>query len=722
MKNLLLSFIYLMLCAPLCTKAQVNVSTSAQLKDAFAEYSKISQYQTAYDNAVAKVNSIQGQLGNTQQLVTVEVYDELTSQCYDVYAEVESASNLSSTTEINNKLKNVKLYLQTVNLKSLSDDAWDAYYDWIDENGYEDDDESIDAFLALEGNEQYAETVSYYNVYPVNPNLLNGATGEQKSAYDVFRTVRNKEFYLFYRTKIGANFTTDKEANNGIGNVNGFLKAIAVVTKLQSDALNNTLTTTVQENPIYVQLSEKLEDANAEMTAAYANLDNANNAAEINIEASFATDAYISKYGGTINGNARTLTLTTNEALIGTLSANGKVNNLCVANAVIARSNDGNYKNCCTVGDNIIGYVGNDGVTYSSLLALAADMNMVYGCDVNDPTSLVPVTQNTKVYKYAYYALTSKNVKKTGYVNSVGGSLVGKPTLNDNEFLILESENTNTAITEKNIIENTSENGYVCNYCYLTDSKEFYAPVAFTATKLDYSRSFSAVWSSLILPFEVNSTVLEKIGVSRVNEFTSYENHVSTFTTIQGGMEAYTPYIILPSSSGKVFSNIEDAVFPKSPSTDLTRLGNNGYFYGNLGPKQEAINHISDGEKYNVYGFNTKNQMVRAIGTSYFSAFRCYLRAIESDGAEAKVRVVLRDENGNMLDGETTAVDAVSTENFTVSGANGVIVVNSDKSQNVLVYTSAGKLVKSAEVAEGETTISVNPGMYIVNGQKVLVK
>ena len=73
MKNLLLSFICLMLCAPLCTKAQVNVSTSEGLKNAFTEYGKIADCQVAYDDASAEVVRIQNQMAGVQPYIMSSV-------------------------------------------------------------------------------------------------------------------------------------------------------------------------------------------------------------------------------------------------------------------------------------------------------------------------------------------------------------------------------------------------------------------------------------------------------------------------------------------------------------------------------------------------------------------------------------------------------------------------------------------------------------------------
>jgi hypothetical protein len=492
---------------------------------------------------------------------------------------------------------------------------------------------------------------------------------------------------------------------------------------LQTTEYNNSVRTVEKPNP-YTELYNQAVEAVSE---AKANLDNANKYKRIIITSAISTDAYIEDFAGDLIGNGYTVSVSNaNSALIGTSA--GTVSGLCVSGAKIATINNGTYSNCVAVYNGITGFVGNSGTTYTSLAKLASVMSDTFGLDMTNTNSLlVPVTQNNKVYEVSYYALSSKNTKQTKYLNVRNGSLVGttKPTLAANEFLIIESENTNTDITEQNVIELASA-GYVCNNCYLTDASEFYSPVKFVAAKLNYTRTFSAdVWSSLVLPFDANTTVLNKIGVSRVNEFGSFDNGNVTFVAASE-IKAYQPYIIKTVSSGAVFANIENAVFEKSPSTDLHNLGSNGYFYGNLSTRQ-TVPVLSNNGVYRVYGFNSKNQMARGSETAYFSTFRCYLLAKESEftssSANSKVRVQFLDKYGDVIDSDaTTDVDIVKSNNISVVGGNNEIIVNSDKEQSVSVYTTNGNLVQVADIAEGENVISVNPGMYIVNGKKVIVK
>lgn len=709
-----------MLCAPLGVKAQVYVSSSDQLKNAFTEYGKISQYEADYSEAQELAAELKTQKNNYDLNPETEyTYNADCNQWKNAYNNIKS--NIGTAT----------LYFVTKASNDLTDEGWDAFDAWFEEHGDEyegyDDDEIIAAFVALSGNADYAEPAATH-VYPVDPKSLLGVSAEPTvlgSAINYSKKCSKLNFVFHYlRYDIAQNVVEDAEEIVGVLSTRTkFGNKVNDLAALQTTEYNNSVRTTAKPNP-YTELYNQAVEAVSE---AKANLDNANRYKKIIITSAISTDAYIEDFAGDLIGNGYTVSVSNaNSALIGTSA--GTVSGLCVSGAKIATTNNGTYSNCVAVYNGITGFVGNSGTTYTSLAKLASVMSGTFGLDMTNTNSLlVPVTQNNKVYEVSYYALSSKNTKQTKYLNVRNGSLVGttKPTLAANEFLIIESENTNTDITEQNVIELASA-GYVCNNCYLTDASEFYSPVKFVAAKLNYTRTFSAdVWSSLVLPFDANTTVLNKIGVSRVNEFGSFDNGNVTFVAASE-IKAYQPYIIKTVSSGAVFANIENAVFEKSPSTDLHNLGSNGYFYGNLSTRQ-TVPVLSNNGVYRVYGFNSKNQMARGSETAYFSTFRCYLLAKESEftssSANSKVRVQFLDKYGDVIDSDaTTDVDIVKSNNISVVGGNNEIIVNSDKEQSVSVYTTNGKLVQVADIAEGENVISVNPGMYIVNGKKVIVK
>ncbi len=70
-----------------------------------------------------------------------------------------------------------------------------------------------------------------------------------------------------------------------------------------------------------------------------------------------------------------------------------------------------------------------------------------------------------------------------------------------------------------------------------------------------------------------------------------------------------------------------------------------------------------------------------------------------------------------------SSVGTLTADGLRVYGTTGAVVVESSKDAMVRVYNTAGSLIRSEQVATGKTKIdSLNRGIYVVNGVKVIVK
>lgn len=78
------------------------------------------------------------------------------------------------------------------------------------------------------------------------------------------------------------------------------------------------------------------------------------------------------------------------------------------------------------------------------------------------------------------------------------------------------------------------------------------------------------------------------------------------------------------------------------------------------------------------------------------------------------------------VNNETSGVESTMAGGVAVAGIDGAIAVVADEAVAVAVYTAAGQLAVSTEVAAGTTELSVAPGFYIVKAgdvvKKVIVK
>ena len=70
-----------------------------------------------------------------------------------------------------------------------------------------------------------------------------------------------------------------------------------------------------------------------------------------------------------------------------------------------------------------------------------------------------------------------------------------------------------------------------------------------------------------------------------------------------------------------------------------------------------------------------------------------------------------------------SSVGTLTADGLRVYGTTGAVVVESSKDALVRIYNTAGSLIRSEQVAAGKTRIdSLNRGIYVVNGVKVIVK
>lgn len=111
---------------------------------------------------------------------------------------------------------------------------------------------------------------------------------------------------------------------------------------------------------------------------------------------------------------------------------------------------------------------------------------------------------------------------------------------------------------------------------------------------------------------------------------------------------------------------------------------------------------------------------------------------LEYDDKLEEPRLYLLDENGNMtgdyyyfdktesllyLDPTSTGINSAVDTSNNIIGGEGVIYITSDKAARLNVVNLGGQTVRTVSVEAGQTaTVSVAPGIYVVDGVKVVVR
>ncbi len=72
---------------------------------------------------------------------------------------------------------------------------------------------------------------------------------------------------------------------------------------------------------------------------------------------------------------------------------------------------------------------------------------------------------------------------------------------------------------------------------------------------------------------------------------------------------------------------------------------------------------------------------------------------------------------------ETSGIEDIYNNNvLTINGGDNVINITSSTSREISIFNTMGIVVKSTNIEAGTTTIDIPAGLYIINGQKVIVK
>ncbi len=273
-----------------------------------------------------------------------------------------------------------------------------------------------------------------------------------------------------------------------------------------------------------------------------------------------------------------------------------------------------------------------------------------------------------------------------------------------------------------------------------TSTGNFYAPQAFTAKKISYTRDFKQEteigvcqgWETISLPFDAQTITHETNG--NIAPFAKGDKEARPFWLYElapnGGFQATatikanTPYIIsMPNSQaysdeyilgGKVTFSASDV---NIEATEQASTKNNSRefvtSFEQIG-KQNGVYALNVGQEYQGY-------RPGSIFTENFvdvKPFEAYLTTAE---AAAKFSSFFNHDDS------TTGIDDIPTKQM--AGLNvwtngSTLYIRSDKARTVQVFSTTGMLVKSVkiEASEIQQITSLPAGIYIVNKKKVAVR
>lgn len=204
-------------------------------------------------------------------------------------------------------------------------------------------------------------------------------------------------------------------------------------------------------------------------------------------------------------------------------------------------------------------------------------------------------------------------------------------------------------------------------------------------SKVSYDRNFTQDQPSTIcLPFALTTEELAKVG--KAYTLSAVSGSKATFTPV-AAIEAYTPYLLIPSASGKLLVEIAATKdIANAPAEAKTSVSGSYSFVGTLQAKKSVKQ-----EGMEIYGFSaTQGKFVHVGADASIKAFRAYISVPTTALSTAASRSIDIDFGG------TTGINEIQ---------------NAHSSSAAATYNVAGKRV-------GKNY----KGVVICNGKKMIQK
>ena len=233
-------------------------------------------------------------------------------------------------------------------------------------------------------------------------------------------------------------------------------------------------------------------------------------------------------------------------------------------------------------------------------------------------------------------------------------------------------------------VQNVTSIDFIGEYQAVNTESSF-AIAASTGSKISYDRNFTQDQPSTIcLPFALTAEELAKVG--KAYTLSAVNGSKATFTPVTA-IEAYKPYLLIPSASGKLLEEIAATKdIANAPTEAKTSVSGSYSFVGTLQAKKSVKK-----EGMEIYGFSaSEGKFVHAGANASINAFRAYISVPSTALSTAASRSIDIDFGG------TTGINEIQ---------------NAHSSSAAATYNVAGKRV-------GKNY----KGVVISNGKKMIQK
>lgn len=485
---------------------------------------------------------------------------------------------------------------------------------------------------------------------------------------------------------------------------------------------------------------QKLTEVTATAQAA-ANLSAREYYQDITLNADVVADAPITvtNFTGSINGNGKIINIDITEGNQTTLFKNfrGSLANAAINGTFAVSTASSVIDNVAVNTGSAWRFYDNEGksTTASSLAEVGFMARALYGVNF-ESKQLVALDDDSRVYNITVYGSPTSSaqsyvqVSGTGFVSENGA--VSVPV---NMFAKSATSDIKSRAGLTNVYYQEGTN-LVCQNVEIQERNNFYCPEDITAVNVTYNRSFNKRMNALCVPFEMSYAYSDKIDQLCTYDRETPEKFWFTVVDKKDVIPANTP-ILMYAELGEgesITLDLTDVDIKKTPANQIIRyeesVAGSGQSFGTF----KSVASGQFGGQFaagRIYGLNGTKFQLAGEGSS-FPAFRMAIASDPSVAAAAQYAprfIALQDEDGNVItekyEESTTGIEGVESDMVSVNVAPGIgeIIINSDADfGQVEVYSLEGRVAARAYVTAGTTHVSVQRGLYIVLGQKVLVK
>lgn len=352
-------------------------------------------------------------------------------------------------------------------------------------------------------------------------------------------------------------------------------------------------------------------------------------------------------------------------------------------------------------------------LTVTTTVDAHSDINTPFQWYKGNELRTEPVENNIgKTGVAVLWGYSYKNSEDEGYFNLNGYSALRVKVNNFNAakekaFRVLSADNSHATITMtgdetlasfnvskctslKSSAYNTKVEQQITSIDFIgeyqaVNTESPFAIAASKGSKVSYDRDFTMNQPCTVcLPFALTAEELEKVG--KAYTLSAVNGSTATFTPVTA-IEAYKPYLLIPSDGGKLLENIDATKNITAVPADAKTSVSGGYsFVGTLQAKESVKQ-----EGMEIYGFSaSEGKFVHAGSNASIDAFRAYIAVPTPALSTAASRSIDIDFGG------TTGINEIQ---------------NAQSSSAAATYDFAGKRV-------GKNY----KGVVICNGKKMIQK